>query len=160
MGISRHWVNFSAPANPATGRRRCWPLVLACGLLAGWQLALPIEARATLTVVPDGRKAPAAAQPAPAVPAVPGAPLAGSSAGPTGSAGAAARGKAAPKEASPRETPLREGAIREPNPVKPRGGESMRAACSDELVALSLGTLGPEDIERLRQKGCLPAAAK
>ncbi len=36
----------------------------------------------------------------------------------------------------------------------------MRAACSDELVALSLGTLGPEDIERLRQKGCLPAAAK
>ena len=37
--------------------------------------------------------------------------------------------------------------------------EPARAACSDELDALSLGTLGPEDIERLRSKGCLPAIA-
>ena len=160
MRISRYRVKFDSPATPATGGRRSWQQVLACVLLAGWQFANPIEARATLTVVPEGKKAPVAAQPVPAAPAGPGAPPAGSSAGPASPAGGAAHGKAAPKEASPREFPSREASAREPHPVKPRGGESTRAPCSDELVALSLGTLSPEDIERLRQKGCLPVAAK
>ena len=48
---------------------------------------------------------------------------------------------------------------REPVAAPRARPEPGRAACSDELVALSLGTLGPADIDRLRSKGCLPAIA-
>ena len=53
----------------------------------------------------------------------------------------------------------REGGGREPGAVPRARPEPGRVACSDELVALSLGTLGQDDIDRLRSKGCLPAIA-
>ena len=58
-----------------------------------------------------------------------------------------------------KETGGRDGGGREPVAAPRARPEPSRVACSDELVALSLGTLGQEDIDRLRSKGCLPAIA-
>jgi hypothetical protein len=61
----------------------------------------------------------------------------------------------APKEHSGKDAGGREAATS----PRVRPADPARVGCSDELVALSLGTMGPEDIERLRSKGCLPAGA-
>lgn len=173
------------PAGPASRLVRAVGLaLLACAFLG----AAP-QVHATLKVVPEGKKGPAGAAVSPTPPAAkepaakdppakdpPGKePLAKDppTREPAGKDPSAR--EPVPRESTPKDSarehgrrdPVakdhgnRDAGGREPGPaprVRPPP-EPARAACSDELVALSLGTLGPEDIERLRSKGCLPAVA-
>ena len=172
-----HRVPQVLPAGPASRPACAFGLaLLACALLGA-----PAPAHATLKVVPEGKKGasvspappaarePAAREPAPKESAPKeSAPKEPASKDP-GAREPVAR-ETGPKESSKdqgrrdpvaRDSGGKEAERREPA-TAPRARpspEPARAACSDELVALSLGTLGPEDIERLRSKGCLPAIA-